>query len=311
MITGVDGLVGSAVMSLEKDYPQFNFIPVSHKYYDLTDQDSVWGLFRDNKNIHAVLHLAASVGGIKKNLNDPVGQFEKNILMNTFLVKQAYKNKVEKFIGMGSVCAFPGDAELLTEENYLDDKPFDAHFSYAQSKRMMSVQLEAYKKQYNWNVCTLLPTNIFGTKDNYNLTDGHVMPMLIHKFYNAYHNGKQTVEIWGDGTSVREFVSAKDLAKICLDLMSLEQLPTRLIVPGKELSIMELTQKLMVAFHKIYPDWTPSCIFDDSKPSGQKKRPTSNKLFKKYFGKYEHANIDKAIEESCKWFCENFQTARK
>ncbi len=232
--------------------------------------------------------------------------------MNTFIVDEAYKHEVEKFIGFGSVCAFPGDAKILTETNYLQGEPFPAHKSYAYSKRMMAVQLEAYKQQYGFNSCTILPSNIFGECDNYNLEDGHIVPSIIHKFYNAIRT-ETNVKCWGDGSPLREFIYAEDLAKICLELLQKDEMPQRLIIPGQEYSIKEIVDKIDLTFMKEYN--FPSHFYidiewDKTKPNGQMRRKTESLYFNKLFPNFEYTNIDSGLKESAKWFMMNYPNVR-
>lgn len=313
MITGGSGLVGSAVMSLEKDYPEFQFRPIYHSYGNLTDQNFVDAIF-DIERPDIVLHLAARVGGIGKNLNQPADQFDDNILMNTFVIQNSLKYKVEKFIGFGSVCAFPQELDILTEESYLEGEPFPAHKSYAYAKRMMTVQLEAYKQQFGFNSCSIIPTNIFGTNDSYNLENGHVIPVLIHKFYNAIKD-ITNVECWGSGTPLREFIFAEDLAKICLDLLSgrINPMPDRLIIPGQEYAIRDIVDKMDLIFMNEYkyPVEFPDLVWNKNKPNGQMVRKTGSIYFNNLFPNFKPTDVDFALRKSIKWFIENYPNVRK
>jgi len=320
LITGGKGLVGSAIASFGNQYPgfeDFEVFPISRAYYegDLTHPEVVESIFDFYEPTH-VIHCAARVGGVGRNLNSPVEQFNDNIMMNTNVIKTAYERGVEKLIAFSSVCVFPPD-KVIKEENIHEGPPFPAHWSYAMAKRMVDVQIESYRNQYGCDFCSVIPGNLFGENDNYNLEDGHVVPSLIHKFYIAlqshYHGdkSKQDVTLWGDGSPVREFLYAKDVARACLELLKRnEKMPQRLIVSGKELSIKDLAEKIRTIWvENVYqgtgPDefnYWPMIKWDTSKPNGQLKRPSDMTLFHSLFPDFQFTDIDVALKESIKWF---------
>jgi GDP-L-fucose synthase len=305
LITGANGLVGSAAFDLNINYKELDFVPITRKMCNLTNEKEVVDLFKHYKPNY-VLHAAARVGGIGGNLTHPVQQFNDNILMNAYVIREAYENKVEKFIGFGSVCAFPGDLDKLKEENYLQGEPYPAHKSYAYAKRMLSVQLEAYKQQHNFNSCVILPANIFGENDNFNLADGHVVPSLIHKCFLAKRDNVP-FQVWGNGSARREFLYAKDVAEICLKLLTRdEELPGRLIISGgKENSIKEVVEKLCDIFDYHNVEW------QTDKPNGQKARPTDKELFTSLFPYYNFTDVDWALKQTVEWFKINYPHVRK
>ena len=188
LVTGANGLVGSAIKNLEESYSQYNFVYSGHKDHELTNEQDVKALFESTKPDY-VIHTAARVGGIGRNLSTPADQYYCNILMNSFVIHYAHLHNVEKLLAFSSVCAFPAGAESLHENILHDGEPYPAHYSYAYSKRMVDVQIGAYKKQHNVNYCSVIPGNIFGENDNFNLDDGHVVPSLIHKCYLAKQEG--------------------------------------------------------------------------------------------------------------------------
>lgn len=305
LITGADGLVGQAIRSIASDY-NMKFIFVTRNEYDLTNQSEVNIMFDVHKPDY-VIHTAARVGGIGLNLSEPAQQYYNNIIMNTLLVDGAYRAGVQKFIGFSSVCAFPGDAELLTEDILQDGKPFPAHKSYAYAKRMMQVQIEAYRSQYSIkNYCSLLPVNIFGEYDNYDLNKGHVVPSLIHKCFIAKKNNKP-LEIWGTGIAKREFIYSKDLAKICLNLLNHTKDFPELIITSSEIefSIKEIVERVTHAC-----DYTDKIIWLEDKPNGQLRRPSKSLYFSEFFPDFKFTDIDLAIESSVNWFISNYPNVR-
>ena len=304
LVTGAGGLVGSAVEFISEQYPHYDFIFSGHKQCDLTNEESVKTLFEETKPDY-VIHTAARVGGIGRNLETPGQQYYSNILMNTYVIHYAHLYGVKKLLAFSSVCAFPADASELHEDILHDGEPYPAHYSYAYSKRMVDVQIYAYQQQYNTNFCSVIPGNIFGEHDNFNLKDGHVVPSLIHKCYVAKKNGTP-LEVWGDGLAYREFLYAEDVAKACIELLgSTAELPRRVIVSGKkEIQIKELVQMICDAFdyHKV--NWLTD------KPNGQLRRPTNKEVFNKILPTFSHTDLKIAMKNTVEWFKENYPDIR-
>src|SRR6056300_1413163 len=184
LITGSTGLVGSA---LKNFFP--NAICVSSKDANLTDPESTFRLIQAYKP-DIVIHLAANVGGLFKNMNDNVDMFTKNIYINTNIVDACVKNQVTKFIGCLSTCIFPAEIEYPIHENVLHDgEPHESNFGHGYAKRMLEVHCRAVSEQYGYKYKCVIPTNIYGPHDNFSLIDGHVIPALIHKAYIAKRDG--------------------------------------------------------------------------------------------------------------------------
>lgn len=306
LVTGGDGLVGTALKSVSSQF-DYEYVFANRNDADLTNREAVDNLFLHHKPDY-VIHTAARVGGIGRNLNSPVKQFSDNILMNTNVLDMAFKHNVEKLIAFSSVCAFPASAEVLREDILQDGPPFPAHLTYAYAKRMTDIHIQAFKLQCGdeLNYCSVIPGNIFGENDNYNLEDGHVIPSLLHKCYNAKKNDTD-VNVWGDGSASREFVYAKDLATICLKLLTdFEKLPLRLLVSGEEeFTIKQVAEMICeVAGHN-------KLSFDVSKPSGQKKRPSDHTLFRKLFPDFKFSDFQECLNSSYNWLESNYDKARK
>lgn len=307
LITGSDGLVGNALKSVKNNFKEFECVFVNRNDCDLTDRVSVETLFSQHKP-DFVIHTAARVGGIGRNLNSPVKQFSDNILMNTNVLDMAFKYNVQKLLAFSSVCVFPADAPVIKEDILQNSPPFPAHMTYAYAKRMTDIHIQAFKLQYGdkINYCSVIPGNIFGEHDNYNLEDGHVIPSLLHKCFLAKKNDQDLV-VWGDGSSSREFVYAKDIALICFKLLNdFEKLPLRLIVSGeKEYTIKEISEMVCeVANHD-------KLSFDITKPNGQKKRPSDHSLFRSLFPNFQFSDIKDSLKDSYTWLEKNYEKARK
>lgn len=304
LVTGAGGLVGSAVESISKQYPHYEFIFSGHRQHDLTNEESVKTLFEETKPDY-VIHAAARVGGIGRNLETPGQQYYSNILMNTFVIHYAHLYGVKKLLAFSSVCAFPAGASELHEDILHDGEPYPAHYSYAYSKRMVDVQIYAYKQQYNTNFCSVIPGNIFGEHDNFNLKDGHVVPSLIHKCYVAKQNGTP-LEVWGDGTPYREFLYAEDVARVCVHLLEDQiELPRRVIVSGqKETQIKELVTLVCDAFDYHNVKWLAD------KPNGQLRRPTNKEVFNRTLGDFVYTDLREAMGNTVGWFEKHYPNVR-
>jgi len=304
LVTGKGGLVGSAVADLAAEYPHYNFVFSSHKECDLTKEEEVKLLFERVQPDH-VIHTAARVGGIGRNLSSPAQQYYCNILMNSFVIHYAHMHNVDKLLAFSSVCAFPAGAESLHEDILHDGEPYPAHYSYAYSKRMVDVQIHAYKQQYNTNFCSVIPGNIFGENDNFNLEDGHVVPSLVHKCYNAKKNGTP-LEVWGDGSAYREFLYAKDVARVCIQLLENDvELPRRVIVSGQEeTQIKDLVKLVCDAYDYYNVKWLTD------KPNGQLRRPTNKEVFHKILPEFKYTDLSEAMKKTVTWFEQTYPNVR-
>jgi len=225
--------------------------------------------------------------------------------MNTFVIHYAHLYGVQKLLAFSSVCAFPAGATELHEDILHDGEPYPAHYSYAYSKRMVDVQIHAYQQQYNTNFCSVIPGNIFGEHDNFNLEDGHVVPSLVHKCYLAKKNNTP-LEVWGDGTAYREFLYAQDVAKACIELLGRHvELPRRIIVSGqKETQIKDLVELICDAFDYHNIKWLTD------KPNGQLRRPTNKKVFNQTLAGFFYTDLRKAMKNTVGWFEEHYPNVR-
>lgn len=304
LITGSDGLIGNGLRSISKIYPEFDFIFATRSQCNLIKQNEVSDLLQTCSPDY-VIHAAASVGGINKNLTIPADQFYYNILMNTFVIDECFKHGVSKLLVFSSACAFPETLQVLSEEKLHDGPPYSAHGSYAYAKRMVDIQIEAYKKQYKTvNYCSVIPANIFGEHDNYSLLEGHVTPSLIYKCFKAKLSNNP-FEVWGDGNVYREFVYTKDVARACLELLKLDTLPQKIIVSSQhELTIKEMVNKICNLFDYHNVKW----LID--KPKGQYRRPSDPTLFKSLLPNFKFVSIDESLKNSVDWFVNNYPNVR-
>jgi len=302
LVTGGDGLVGNAMKKFLPSSDE-NWVFVGRKECDLTDQRSVREMFKTISPTH-VIHTAARVGGIGRNLSSPSEQYVENMLMNTFVLEEARKIGVRNLLAFSSVCAFPQDLDSFTESDLHRGPPFPAHGSYAHAKRMVDVQIEAYRNQFGLQYCSVIPGNIFGENDNFNLEQGHVVPSLIHKAFIAARDKTEFI-VWGDGSPKREFIYVDDLAYACVNLINTCVLPQRIIVSGEEHSIKHIAEIILKYSGVDKIQW------DTNKPNGQLKRPTQSGVFTQMFPNFIFTDVENSLKRTINWFSENFDKARK
>lgn len=303
LITGSTGLVGSALRNF---YP--NAICISSKDADLTNGQDTLNLITKIKP-DSVIHLASEVGGLFKNMNDNVGMFNKNILINTNIVSACLKNKVKKFMGCLSTCVFPANTEYPIHENMLyNGEPHESNFGYSYAKRMLHVQCRAINEQYNnYNYKCIIPTNVYGPYDNFNIEDAHVIPALIHKAYIAQRDGIDFT-VAGNGFAERQFIYSGDLAHIIfkLDNHEYDWVSPMSIADTSEYSIFHVAQIIAEYF-----DVWDRTGFNSNLSSGQHKKTVDNERFRRYLRDFKFTPLREGLRDTMDWFVRNFENIRK
>ena len=294
LVTGANGFMGTQVVKeLKKRKPKEIICP-SSKDCDLREKENCKAIVKD---VDLIFHLAGKGGGIGIMKEKPAEIFYDNIMMGTNLIHEAKEANVEKFIGIGTVCSYPKFAKIpFTEELIWDGYPEETNAAYGLAKKMMIVQSEAYKKQYNFNSISIIPTNLYGPGDDFNPITSHVIPALILKIFNAKNSN--SITLWGDGSPTRDFLYIDDVAKgIVLAAENYnDHLPVNLS-SDDEISIKDLANlisKLMQFEGKI--KW------DKSKPNGQPRRRVSNKRAKESFRFKPETNIEDGLRNTIEWF---------
>jgi len=307
LVTGSSGLVGSAIKNISPDYP-YEFIFVSSKDADLTDYMQTYRLFEKHKPDY-VIHLAACVGGLFKNMNYKVEMFEKNTLINFNVVKYSHRFKVKKLICCLSTCIFPDKTTYPINETMLHDGPPHAsNDAYAYAKRMLEIHCKTYQEQFNDNFICVIPTNIYGPHDNYCLEDGHVIPALTHRCYLAKSEGKP-FRVLGSGTPLRQFIYSDDLAKLFMWVLeNYEQKESLILSVGEknEVSIKNVATEIAKSF-----DYEHMMEFDTRYSDGQFKKTADNAKLMNLIGDFDFTSISSGIQKNTKWFIDNFDVARK
>jgi GDP-L-fucose synthase len=254
-----------------------------------------------------VIHTAGKVGGLGANMN-MLGEFYyDNIMMNTNIIESCRIYGVEKLICFLSTCVFPDNVEYpLTEEKIQLGPPHSSNFGYAYAKRMAQVQIDAYNKQYGTKYFSVIPCNIYGPNDNYNLENGHVIPSLIHKTYLAKKNNTDLI-IWGSGKPLREFIYSRDIAKICMILLEKYNDTEPIILStSQEITIREVVEMIVEIM-----GFTGNIIYDETKPDGQYRKPSDNTKLLSIIGDFEFTPLREGLEETIEFFVKNYNILRK
>lgn len=305
LVTGGNGLVGNAIKKYAPKDSENIFVFASREDGDLMKEADVRNLISKHKPNY-VIHTAAKVGGIGGNMAGQGDFFYQNLLINAYMIHFCHEYNVEKLLAFSSVCVFPDKVSILQEDLMHEGPPHRSNFAYANAKRMVDIQIQAYKSQFSRsNYCSVMPGNIFGPNDNYSLTNGHVIPSLIHKIYKAKGENKD-FKVWGDGKSLREFLLVDDLAEILIKMLKLESLPDRLIVSGfQQYSISEVIDTLVKV-----SDFKGNVVYEANQPNGQRSRPSDLTLLKSLFPEFKPTDLETGLKKSYDWFSSNFPNIR-
>ena len=299
LVTGGYGLVGS-------EFNNLNFVPLSSSEVDLRNKDEVDKMLETVK-FDGIIHCAAKVGGVGGNMNFKGEFFYDNIMMNTNIIESARTHGIKKLVAFLSTCVFPDNVEYpLTESKIHLGPPHFTNYPYAYAKRMVDIQIRSYKEQYGLSYKSVIPTNIYGPKDNYDIINGHVIPSLIHKCYLARDN-KTNFEIWGSGNSLREFIFSKDVAKLTEWVLENYEEDEPIILSTSE----ETSIKDVVYIIADLMNFKGNVIWDTTKPDGQFRKPSDNTKIKKYLPNYIFTSIYDGLKETIEYFENNYNIVRK
>ncbi|MEE9599543.1 MAG: GDP-L-fucose synthase [Anaerolineales bacterium] len=300
-VTGGDGFLGSFVQKTLKEHGATEiFIPTIDKY-DLTDINDVRRMLKDGQP-DLIIHLAALAGGIGANRTRPAEFFYKNLMMGVPLMHEAWEQGVSKFVAIGTICAYPKFTPVPFKEEFLwEGYPEETNAPYGLAKKMLLVQSQAYREQYDFNSIYLLPVNLYGPRDNFNLETSHVIPALIRKMIDAEDRGKGKVILWGDGSPTREFFYAGDAARgIVLAAERYNSSEPVNLGAGMEISIKDLA--LLIA--KL-TGFSGEIVWDTSKPNGQPRRALDTSRAKEYFNFEADMPFEEGLKVTIRWYKEN------
>jgi len=296
LVTGSKGFLGSfLVKELEKLCPK-KIITPSSKELDLRDNSNCKKAVLD---VDIVFHLAAHVGGIGLNKERPGDLFYDNLMMGTQLLHEAKNASVQKFIALGTVCSYPKFSQIpFLESSIWDGYPEETNAPYGLAKKMMLVQSQAYREQYNFKSIVVIPTNLYGPNDNFDPSSSHVIPALILKIDNAKKNNSKSITLWGDGTPTRDFLYVEEASRgiiLAADKYD-DPLPINLS-SEEEISIKQLAElisDLMKFDGKI--------TWDTSKPNGQPRRCVSNKRAEEKLNFKPEISLTEGLRRTIEWY---------
>lgn len=302
IVTGGAGFLGSAVVHKLQAAGAQEIIVPRKRQYDLTQVEAVRQLLLDTakpKPVDLVLHLAARVGGIGTNRMYPAEFFYDNLMMSTSLLHESWRAGIAKFVAIGTICAYPKYTPVpFKEENLWDGYPEETNAPYGLAKKMLLVQSQAYRDQYGYNSIFLLPVNLYGPGDNFDLETSHVIPALIRKSVEATARGDQQMVAWGDGTPTREFLYVDDAAAgIILAAERYNQSDPVNLGSSYEISIKDLWT--MIAK---FSGFTGEVVWDTSKPNGQPRRKLDTTRACELFGFESTTSFAEGLQRTIDWY---------
>ncbi len=298
IVTGGAGFLGTYVVEKLRALNCRNiFVPRSQDC-DLRDHNAIKRLF-DDAQPDMVIHMAAIVGGIGANRAHPGRFFYDNLMMGVQLMEFARMQGVSKFVSIGTICAYPKFTPIpFREESLWDGYPEETNAPYGLAKKMLLVQGQAYRAEYNFNSIYLLPVNLYGPRDNFDLETSHVIPALIRKFLEAKKKNAPCVTLWGDGSPTREFLYVEDAAEgILLAGEHYDRDEPVNLGSGQEIAIRDLAESI-----RTLTEYNGEILWDTDKPNGQPRRCLDVSRAKRYFGFEAHTSFVDGLKKTINWY---------
>ena len=304
LVTGSNGLVGSALKKI---------LGPEHVYHtkddvDLLDPKKTMDYITyhvKHSDVDTVIHCAAKVGGVQANMNDNNGFFIENFVINNNIIESSYKNEIPNFVNLLSTCIFP-DKNIkfpLTPDQIDNGAPHPSNHGYSYAKRLSGYQTNIIKKVLNSNWVSVIPTNVYGTNDNFHLEDGHMIPAMIHRAYLSKQRSEKMV-VWGDGSPLRQVIHSDDLAKLILwSLDNWKSDESFMAINPNEHSILDIANIICNTLEIPSND----IIFDSEKPMGQYRKPAISNASENF----KFTSLEDGIKETIKWFKLNYNNIRK
>lgn len=303
VVTGGKGFLGRHLLKKLHDKGCKHIVSIDHSEYDLVEVGDVKRMYEDF-NPDIVIHLAAKVGGIGFNLENPATLFYENLLMGTLLLHEGCLRKIEKLVSIGTICSYPKFTPVpFKEENLWNGYPEETNAPYGLAKKMMLVQSQAYRKQFGFNSITLLSVNLYGPGDNFDTRSSHVIPALIKKCIDAIVNHDKEIVVWGTGKASREFLYVEDAAEaIVLATEHYNKSGAINIGAGFEISIKELV-KLIVEL----TGFEGRITWNTTKPDGQPRRSLDTSKAYCEFGFKAKGNFKDELKKTIEWYKESLK----
>ena len=302
IVTGGAGFLGGFVVDALQARGAAEIVVPRRREYDLCEIQAVRQLLSDTAKpgpVDVIVHMAAHVGGIGANRTHPAEFFYDNLMMSVQLLHESWRLGVGKFVAIGTICSYPKFAAIpFREEDLWDGYPEETNAPYGLAKKMMLVQSQTYREQYGYNSVFLLPVNLYGPRDNFDLETSHVIPALIHKFIEAEERGDTHIVAWGDGSPTREFLYVEDAAEGILPAAERynESQPVNL---GShfEISIRELVEQIarLTGFQG-------EVVWDTSMPNGQPRRKLDTSRAKQFFGFEARMAFEVGLRRTIDWY---------
>ena len=302
-VTGGKGFLGKHLIKKLAAYDCRQIKVADLPEYNLTNIPDIQRMYEETKP-QIVIHLAAKVGGIGFNQEKPAELFYDNLIMSAQLLHEAYVRKIEKFVALGTICAYPKFTPVpFKEEDLWNGYPEETNAPYGLAKKMMLVQSQAYRQQYGFNSIFLLPVNLYGPGDNFNPRSSHVIPALIKKCFDAIDAHDDKIEVWGTGSATREFFYVEDAAQaICMAADTYNKSEPVNIGAGFEISIKELTELIAKL-----TGFQGKITWDKSKPDGQPRRMLDTTKALKEFMFTAKTNLTTGLIKTIDWYKKNRQ----
>ena len=298
VVTGAAGFLGRHLIARLRKMGCENIFDPSHKKYDLTHPDAIERMF-DEHRPEVLIHLAAAVGGIGANRANPGRFFYENAIMGIQLIEAARRRGVEKTVVLGTICAYPKFTPVpFREEELWNGYPEETNAPYGLAKKVLLVQCQAYREQYGMNAIFLLPVNLYGPGDNFDLDSSHVIPALIRKCLEAVEAGREEIVLWGDGSPTREFLYVKDAAEgIVLATEQYDKSDPVNLGSGMEISIRDLATTIaeMTGF-------AGRIVWDTNQPNGQPRRRLDVSRAEREFGFRAATPFEAGLRKTIDWY---------
>ena len=302
LITGANGFVGKNLSyhMMEHYHNKYQIHLPGRHLLDCTNQQNIQQYF-DFYKPDIVIHLAGKVGGVKANKNAMGDFFYQNAIMSILLMEECRKRNVEKFIGLAAGCGYPNNLKPpYREEDFFHGFPEKSSYGYSMAKKNLVTQAMAYKEQYDFNSTILLPANLYGPHDNFNLEECHVVPALIKKFCDAVRDGLPTVEVWGSGLATRDFLYVEDMVKAIIQSLDINDVGPFNVGSGREVSIKELAEII-----KEVSGFKGEIRYQMGEPEGQESRYYDMSKFEDTFGYIPDTPLNVGLKKTVDWYNNN------